>query len=45
VHSAVNNDSREVALLLSIVLSSGLQQKLRAHTLDQILLSSEPLRL
>lgn len=45
VHSAVNKDSREVALLLSIVLSSGLQQKLRAHTLDQILLSNEPLRL
>ncbi|PWK13801.1 CBO0543 family protein [Tumebacillus permanentifrigoris] len=45
VHSAVNRDAQENALVLSILLSSGLQQKLREHTVDQLLLSSEPIRL
>ncbi|MBL0386160.1 cupin domain-containing protein [Tumebacillus sp. ITR2] len=45
VHSAVNIDNLEPAIILSIVLSSGLRQKLRAHTMDQLLLSSEPLQL
>ncbi|KEO83057.1 cupin domain-containing protein [Tumebacillus flagellatus] len=45
VHSAINIDSREPALVLSILLSSGLRQKLGNHTADQLLLSTEPLRL